>query len=248
MFGKLAWRNMKRSAKDYLVYVLTMTIITAFMYAFNSLIFQNELNAFFDLYGLMPTMLGVATVFIVLIVAWLINYMVGFMLEKRSSEFGIYLLLGMKKKTVSRLYIWENMLLGLVSFLAGIVLGIFLSQALIAILFAMVRMEYHLAISFNKWTILMTVLCYMGCYLLALMRCKRKFRKMNISDLMNAKRSNEEIKEKHEKVKRIFLPASVGFLLLFWTVFKEISNGMQIIGFLTGLVLTIYLFYVGVSA
>lgn len=248
MFGKLAWRNMRRSIKDYLVYVLTMTIITAFMYAFNSLIFQNELTVYYDLYGMFGVMLGLATVFIVLIVAWLINYMVRFMLEKRSSEFGIYLLLGMKKKAVSRLYIRENMLLGLVSFLAGMVLGVLLSQVLIAILYSMVSMEYHLHISFNKWTILMTVLCYMGCYLLALLRCKRKFRKMNISDLMNAKRRNEEIKEKHENVKRICLPAAVGFLLLFWTLFKEISSLMEIMGFLVGLVLTIYLFYVGVSA
>lgn len=248
MFGKLAWRNMRRSVRDYLVYVLTMTIITAFMYAFNSLIFQNELTSYFDFQSIMGVMLGLATVFIVLIVAWLINYMVRFMLEKRSSEFGIYLLLGIKKKTISRLYIRENMLLGLGAFLAGIVLGVLLSQVLMAILFSMVRMEYHLHISFNKWTILMTVLCYMGCYLLALLRCKRKFRKMNISDLMNAKRRNEEIKEKHETVKRILLPGAIGFILLFWAVFKKLSNAVEIVGFLIGLVLTIYLFYVGVSA
>ena len=41
---------------------------------------------------------GIATFFIVLIVACLINYMIRFMLEKRSQEFGIYLLLGMKKE------------------------------------------------------------------------------------------------------------------------------------------------------
>lgn len=43
-------------------------------------------------------MVGLSTFFIILIVSWLINYMVRFMLEKRSTEFGIYLLLGMKKE------------------------------------------------------------------------------------------------------------------------------------------------------
>lgn len=214
MLSKLAFRNMKRSVRDYLVYILTMTIVTALMYAFNSLLFQNQLTGYFEMEGLMEVMIGLATVFIVWIVAWLINYMVRFMLEKRSSEFGIYLLLGMRKKTVSRLYMRENILLGGFSFLLGVLLGILLQQVLTAIMFAMVRMAYHPEIVLNRRTILMTVLCYMGCYLLALLRCGRKFRKMNIHDLMDAKRRNEEIREKHEEIKRILLPLSILFILV----------------------------------
>ena len=91
---------MKRSAKDYLVYILTMTVVSALMYAFNSLIFQNELTGKMEDDAIMPIMIGLATLFIVLIMAWLIHYMVRFMMEKRGSEFGIYMLLGMKKKTI----------------------------------------------------------------------------------------------------------------------------------------------------
>lgn len=248
MLTKLSVRNMKRSARDYLVYILTMMIITALMYAFNSLIFQNELNEYFQSEDMMAMMIGLSTVFIVLIVAWLINYMVKFMLEKRSSEFGIYLLLGMKKKTISRLYMRENILLGAIAFFIGVVLGILLQQVLMAIMFSMVRMEYHLHISFDKWNVLMTVICYMGCYLIALFRCKRKFKRMNIRDLMDAKRQNEEIKEKHERVKQFLLPLSVLFIFMFWTLFGKISSKIQTALFLIGLVLTIYLFYIGLSA
>lgn len=248
MLSKLAFRNMKRSAKDYLVYMLTMTVVAALMYAFNSLIFQNDINQYFELEAMMEVMIGLATVFIVLIVAWLINYMVRFMLEKRSSEFGIYLLLGMKKKMISRIYMRENLLLGGVSFLTGLLFGILLRQVLLAVMFSMIRMEYHFRISFHKWTILMTVLCYAGCYLLALFRCGRKFKKMNIHDLMDAKRRNEEIREKGEGLKRLFLPVSVLFILAFWMLFSRLSNAGDIALFLIGLVFTIYLFYIGLSA
>ena len=112
MFGKLAFRNVRRSARDYLVYVLTMTFIVALMFAFNSIIFSRDIQKMYEFAGMMAAMIGIATFFIVLIVAWLINYMVRFMLEKRSREFGIYLLIGMKKKQVSRLYMRENVLLG----------------------------------------------------------------------------------------------------------------------------------------
>lgn len=101
MLNKLAFRNAKRSLKDYLIYIITMTIIAAMMFAFDSMIFSKEVINMCSEAGIMAVMLGIATFFIVLIVAWLINYMAKFMLEKRSKEFGTYLLLGMKRKEIS---------------------------------------------------------------------------------------------------------------------------------------------------
>jgi hypothetical protein len=225
-----------------------MTVVTALMYAFNSLLFQNDLAEYFEVEVMMKMMIGFATFFIVLIVAWLINYMVKFMLEKRSTEFGIYLLIGMKKKTVSRLYMRENILLGLAAFVSGCLLGILFQQILMAIMYAMLQVDYRITVSFSGWTIFMTVVCYFGCFWLALLRCKRKFRKMNIHDLMNAKRRNEEIREKREEWKRLLFPLSILFIFAFWMLFRRLSDTLEIILFLTGLVLTIYLFYVGISA
>ena len=248
MLGKLAYRNMKRSAKDYLIYILTMTVVSALMYAFNSLIFQNELTGMMEEDAMMPMMIGLATFFIVLIMAWLIHYMVRFMMEKRGSEFGIYMLLGMKKRTIARLYVRENLLLGSAALIIGCGLGILLSQILMSIMASMIYMEYVPHVTFNQWTILMTVLCYGGCYFLALFRCKRRFRKMNIHDLMESSRKNEEIKEGHEGIKKLLFPLSVLFILLFWMVFTHLTSTGEIILFIIGLVLTIYLFYMGLSA
>lgn len=247
---KLSFRNMKRSTKDYLVYMLTMTLVVALLYAFGSLIFRNELERYFSmkLQGLMGVMIGLATFFIMLIVSWLINYMVKFMLERRSAEFGIYLLLGMKKRTIAGLYIRENFLLGGVSFLIGTAAGILLQQVLMAVMFSMVQMEYRLSIAPDGRTMLMAAVCFGGCYLLALFRCKRKFKKMNIQALMNAKRRNEEIREKYEYGKQFLFPLSVFFIFLFWKMFGRLSSTQQVMCFLIGLVVTIYLFYLGLSA
>lgn len=250
MLGKLAFRNVKRSARDYLVYVLTMTFITALMFAFDSLIFSKDMQKRVDEAGIMAALLGLATFFIVLIVAWLINYMVRFMLEKRSIEFGTYLLIGMKKKEVARLYIRENLLLGTGAFFIGLILGMLIQQVLMAILYTMIQTNYHLKLAFNGYCFLMTAGCYYGCYLLALWRCKRRFRKMNIHALMNAGRQNEEVKESHERVKKWMLPVSVCFLIAFWGflfLWKNWGTGTVLL-FLIGLVLVIYLFYTGLSS
>lgn len=254
MLGKLALRNVKRSVKDYLVYVITMMLLTALMFAFNSVLFSPDIRKRFDTVGIMAAMIGLATFFIVIIVAWLINYMIRFMLNKRSREFGTYLLLGIKKKELSRLYMCENIIMGTGAFLAGMALGILLQQLIMAVLYTMLQDNYHLKLEFNRWCILMTVSCYAGCYLLALFRCKRRFKKMNIRDLMDAGNKNEEVKESHERIKQWMLPLSVLFLALFdvWLFFggKLFGgwNGGTIIGFLVGLVLVIYLFYIGLSS
>lgn len=253
MLGKLAVRNVRRSARDYLVYVITMTFVTALMFAFNSIIFSPDIRERVDMVGIMAALVGLATFFIVIIVAWLINYMVRFMLEKRSREFGTYLLLGLKKKEISRLYLRENLLMGAGAFVLGLLLGVLLQQILMAVLYAMLQTDYELHLEFNGWCIFTTVCCYGGCYLLALFRCKGRFKRMNICDLMNAGSKNEEIHESHERAKRWLLPLSVVFLMLFglWLfVGGRIDgwNGGTIIGFIVGLVLTIYLFYIGLAS
>lgn len=250
MISKLAFRNVKRSARDYLVYFLTMTFVTALMFAFNSLIFTKDIEEMFEVAGLMMALIGLATFFIVLIVAWLINYMVRFMLEKRSREFGIYLLIGMKKKEIARLYRRENLLLGACAFIIGMFFGVLLQQVILAILYSMIRMKYNLHMEFNQYCILMTFGCYAGCYLLALFRCGRKFRKMNIRDLMEVQRKNEEVRESREQLKKWLFPVSIGFLVLFaaFIFLGGIKGGGHILFFLVGLVLVIYLFYIGLSS
>lgn len=250
MMRKLAFRNVKRSARDYMVYFMTMAVVTALMFSFNTLLFSKDVRELFEMADMMAVMTGIATVFIVLIVAWLINYMVRFVLEKRSREFGIYLLVGMKKKEITRLYIGENLLLGTGAFLAGMGLGALLQQILLSVFYSMVQMDYRLHLEFNGNCILMTAACYGGCYLLALLRCRRRFRKMNIHDLMDSQRQNEEIREKHEKGKRLLFPLSILFLIsfgIFLFCYKNWDTGVLIV-FLTGLVLTIYLFYTGIAA
>ena len=250
MFGKLAFRNVRRSARDYLVYVLTMTFIVALMFAFNSIIFSRDIQKMYELAGMMAAMIGIATFFIVLIVAWLINYMVRFMLEKRSREFGIYLLIGMKKKQVSRLYMRENVLLGIGAFVLGLGLGMLLQQILMVVLYSVVQLEKRPHLEFNRYCLIMTVSCYAGCYLLALLRCKRRFRKMNIHDLMREDQKNEEMKEKHEALRKWLFPLSVGCILAFgvWILSGNIRSVGGAYIFLIGLFLSMYLFYSGLSA
>ena len=105
MLTKLAIRNIKRSINDYVLYVITITLILALMFAFNSMMFSDlilGMNAHMTDYR---SLLILFSVIVLVVVAWLINYMTKFMLERRSKEFGTYLILGMENRDVSKLFL-----------------------------------------------------------------------------------------------------------------------------------------------
>lgn len=249
MMHKLSIRNAKRSMKDYLIYMITMSGVAAFMYAFNSLIFSDIVQNMWEAMTVMAIMIGFVTFFIILIVAWLINYMVHFMLEKRSREFGTYLLLGMNKKQISTLYMKENMLLGTVSFLVGVVAGTVLQQILMSVFYHLFSKDYKIQIGDSPGCLVMTVCCYSLCFFFALRKNRKIFRKMSILDFMEMENQRETMENGHEKLKQWLFFISIGYFILFYAgLFQGNYTPLSVVISVALFILAIYLFYHGLAA
>ena len=248
MLNKLVLRNVKRSMRDYLVYLITMIAVAAMMFAFNSLIFSKDIQEMCSEAMVLGAMLGMATFFIVLIVAWLINYMARFMLEKRSREFATYLLIGLKKKELSRLYMKENLLIGTVALILGIGLGTLLQQIIMTVFYSVFSEDYHLRIQINGWCLFMTVCCYYACYLFALRRNRKMFKKMTIAELLRMDRKNDEIKPGHEKIKQWLFLLAVAYILVVYVMMVRGCSVLMALILMAGFVAAVYLLSAGFSA
>lgn len=249
MLFKLSLRNAKRSMKDYLVYMLTMSGIVAFMFAFDSLIFTDIVQNMWETAMVMAVMIGFVTFFIILIVAWLINYMVHFMLEKRSQEFGTYLLLGMKKKTVSRLYMRENMILGAIALVFGVLAGVVLKQIIMTVFYHLFSRDYHVQMGDFHWCLLLTCGCFGLCFLLALRHNRKIFKKMTIADFMDMEKESEAVETGREKWKQLLFPASICyFIFFFYLMFRADYSTAGVILASALFIAAIYLFYHGLAA
>lgn len=248
MLNKLALRNVKRSMRDYLVYLITMIAVAAMMFAFNSLIFSKDIQEMCSEAMVLGAMLGMATFFIVLIVAWLINYMARFMLEKRSREFATYLLIGLKKKELSRLYMKENLLIGTVALILGIGLETLLQQIIMTVFYSVFSEDYHLRIQINGWCLFMTVCCYYACYLFALRRNRKMFKKMTIAELLRMDKKNDEIKPGHEKIKQWLFLFAVAYILVVYVMMVRGCSVLTALILMAGFVVAVYLLFAGFSA
>jgi hypothetical protein len=226
-----------------------MTIFSALMFAFNTMIFSDDVPRMLESIPFFSMMLLMATTFIIFIISWLINYMVRFMLEKRSREFGIYLLIGLKKKQISQLFLRENMIIGCFAFVLGIVLGVFLQQVLLTIFYSMMSMKNKLQIELNPFCLLMTIGCYFGCYALALFGARRRLKKINIHGLMNLERENQQVSDSGAKWKQCLFFVAVIYLVVFnLIIFNGWAEGAVIPCLILGFIVAVYMLYYGLSA
>lgn len=249
MIKRLGLKGVGRSLSDYLIYVVSMALIVALMLSFNSLIFSKEIQELSEMFRIMTVLLLIATVFIILIVAWLVHYMIVFSFQNKNREFTIYMLLGMKKYEIARIYFIENFVLGGISFFAGIVLGIFVQQVLMAIFYSMMNTAYSISIKVNPYSLLMTLFCYAACFMAALLLNHRKFKKMNIRQLMDRDRENEKISDKNYRLTQWLFPGSL--LVIFSFLLYILCDHYSGAGVFAGCLLSIfafYLFYAGFSA
>jgi len=249
MLNTLTLRNVKRSARDYLIYLVTMTIIGTLMFAFHGMIFSSDMRAIYGEFAVFAALIGMASFFIMFIVIWLVHYMVNFMLEKRSREFGTYLLLGMEKKQITRIFRRENMILGVVSMLLGLLPGFIFQKIFINVFYAILDVDYRMSLEFSPWGVLITFGVLVLAYLMALVRVKRKFKKMHIRDFIYMDKQNEQIVNEKGTWKKIFVFIAIAYIIFFnILVFTSGMTMYSVWGFIVGLIAAIYLLYVGLSS
>lgn len=123
---------MKKSIKDYAIYFLTLVLGVAIFYMFNSIDSQQAMLDISEsqkkIIKLMISMLSVVSVFIAVILGLLIAYANKFLINRRKREFGIYMTLGMGRRQISKIILLETILVGILSLIAGLAIGIFASQ------------------------------------------------------------------------------------------------------------------------
>lgn len=206
---KLSLRNSKRQAKDYLVYFITIVMSSALIYAFNGLVFSKELGNLSKMMDALPLVAVLASAVVVCIIGWLISYTIKFMLERRSRELGTYILIGLENRKVAQLFFLENLIVGGVAFVFGVLLGNFIFQALRAIVLSLFEVSYHFVFSFSFQTLGLSLFYFVLMYFFALFKSYRMIKRIKIYDLIYFDKKNEGVVFHKERTRRIVFVGSI---------------------------------------
>lgn len=229
MLCKLAWGNVRRAGRDYLVYLLTLTLGVTVFYAFNTVSMQVDI-AGIDEEGLaqvMGSMLGDLTYFLAGVMAFLMVYANNFIMKRRKKEFGLYQVLGMGRGRVATIMALETVIVSVVAFVAGIVLGVGLSQLMTfftASLFKTQIANYHFLFSVHAFNL--TLACMLVMFVLTLLLNLRAVRRTKLIELMGAERRNESIKTRNPWIAIAIF--AVGVVLVGVAYYRLLRDGFPL--------------------
>lgn len=229
MLCKLAWGNVRRAGRDYLVYLLTLTLGVTVFYAFNTISMQVDI-AGIDEEGLaqvMGSMLGYLTYFLAGVMAFLMVYANNFIMKRRKKEFGLYQVLGMGRGRVATIMALETVIVSVVAFVAGIVLGVGLSQLMTfftASLFKTQIANFHFFFSVHAFNL--TLACMLVMFVLTLLLNLRAVRRTKLIELMGAERRNESIKTRNPWIAIAIF--AVGVALVGVAYYRLLRDGLPL--------------------
>lgn len=229
MLCKLAWGNVRRAGRDYLVYLLTLTLGVTVFYAFNTISMQVDI-AGIDEEGLaqvMGSMLGDLTYFLAGVMAFLMVYANNFIMKRRKKGFGLYQVLGMGRGRVATIMALETVIVSVVAFVAGIVLGVGLSQLMTfftASLFKTQIANFHFFFSVHAFNL--TLACMLVMFVLTLLLNLRAVRRTKLIELMGAERRNESIKTRNPWIAIAIF--AVGVVLVGVAYYRLLRDGFPL--------------------
>lgn len=226
------------------------------IFAYNGLIYSPQLALLNERLATFETAIIVFTVMIILIIAWLIYYISNFILQKRSKEFGMYLLMGMTRRQVSLMFLGEQFVLALLAFAIGCFLGTFAIQIMLIIIIGMFQQDYVLEIGFSMQNLMITALYFIVIFVIEFAREYHSLMKHKIYDLLYSEKKNETIKQ-NKALSYLYcflaiLCFGIGYVCL-KSFLDYIANQGEggfshfVIG-LSALIFSVYLWFFGISS
>ena len=235
MLFKLSIKNIKKSFKDYAIYFITLVLGVAVFYMFNSLDSQEAMlevsSSTKEMIKLMINMLGMVSIFIAVILGFLIVYANNFLINRRKKEFGIYMILGMGKGQISKILLMETIFIGMISLVIGLVIGIFGSQfmsILVAKLFQADMSSFEFV--FSKGACIKTCIYFAIMYLAVILFNAFTISRYKLINLLTAVKKNEQIKYKNPIICiLVFIISIIGLGYAYYIVTKGILklNSLQ---------------------
>ena len=230
MLFKISLKNIRKSLKDYTVYFFTLILGVAIFYVFNAIDSQSvmlDVRAnMMDIIKLMNDMLSGVSVFVSCILGFLIIYASRFLIKRRNKEFGIYLTLGMSKRKISAILFFETLLIGIVSLVAGLVIGTILSQFMSVIVANMFDADMtKFKFIFSMKACVKTLIYFAIMYVLVMIFNTFSISRCKLIDLLNAGKKTEKVTMKNPVVCTIVFVIGVGILsYAYWMVTRGVES------------------------
>lgn len=157
-------------------------------------------------------LLTFVSIFVAIVLAFLILYANNFLIKRRKKELGLYTLLGMPKGKISRILVYETLVIGFISLVSGMIAGLLLSQVMTAVTANLFAVPLDYSFVFSPSATFITLLAFSFIFLITMLFNTVILNRYKLIDLLNADRKNDNLKIKNIFVSVILFILSLIFL------------------------------------
>ena len=189
--SKLAFSNLKQNRKLYYPFALAVMLTTMILYSFIALALTPHLE---DSYGggAARTVLGFGSFVVQLVVIILVAYANGYVMKNRSKELGLYSVLGMEKKHLLVMTLWELLIFFILTVGAGLGLGLLFDRLIFALLLKCMGLPVVIQSTFQIEPVLDTLLGLALAFALILLLNSFRLLRYSSLNLMQQKKAGEK--------------------------------------------------------
>jgi putative ABC transport system permease protein len=185
-------KNIKANFKNYWTYFLSSSFSVFALYLFMSILYSKNIQDNLGGEKKFIIVFNMGAVMITLFAAFFIWYSNSFFIKSRKKEFATYMLLGMSKKQVSRLNFLENIIIMILSLVAGIILGLIFTKFFIMLLFYIMKVSAAVPFQWNIKALAVCLIVFMVIFLVITLHGAVLVRSSNLIDLFNASKKVEK--------------------------------------------------------
>ena len=189
--SKLALSNLKQNRKLYYPFALAVILTTMILYSFIALSLTPHLE---DSYGggSARTVLGFGSFVVQLVVIILVAYANGYVMKNRSKELGLYSVLGMEKKHLLIMTLWELLFFYVLTVGVGLGLGLLFDRLIFALLLKCMGLPVVIQSTFQIGAVLNTLLGLALAFGLILLLNSFRLLRYSSLHLMQQKKAGEK--------------------------------------------------------
>lgn len=126
-FNAIVWKMIRVNFKRYLLYLSCNTFAILFLFLFFSIYYNDEVERMKETNSF-DTVLAIPAAALVLFIIFFIQYAHQMFIKKRTSEFGLFMVIGMSPNNISRLIMLESFVISVISILLGLGFGALFSK------------------------------------------------------------------------------------------------------------------------
>ena len=170
---KLATTNIKKNAKTYVPYIITCILTICMFYIIGSLANNPNLTKAAGTDSMRYVLyLGVWVCGIFAVI--FLFYTNSFLMKRRKKEFGLYNILGMEKKHISRVVLCETLIISVISLVLGLLVGILFDKLMLLILLSMFTVKIPLGFYISSQSIIATLILFSAIFVMIFINSVRQ--------------------------------------------------------------------------